>query len=725
MDALRIIASPGRLIDSSHSNSNLIAVTERHVPGVGGSEELIPHSGGVDMLAGEHAVAGGDLGVLGDLLLSFSVAAIAVSLFHRLRLPSIVGLLVAGMLVGPYGLGLINDVHRVSTLSEIGVVVLLFAVGMEFSLSRLMGLGRLMIRLGFPQVIICLVAGVVGSWWYLGDVRPAILVGMLLAMSSTAVVFKLLTDRGELQSPQGIAATAVLLLQDMLVVVCMLLLPLLAEHDVPVTSVVTSLVLGSAIVALLFLGRYVVPSILYQVARTNNRELFLIVIVLLCLGSAALTASMGWSLALGAFLAGLMLAESEYAAQTIAEVLPFRDTLASLFFISVGMLLDLRMVGNQLGLIVATVMAVVMLKFLAAAVPTLWAGYPARLAVLVGVTLAQVGEFSFILAERGRYLDLLSPYEYQIFLSSAVLTVMLTPILISSGPWLAERVAHYPFFSGRDFEHSDDMQAGPSRHGHVLIAGYGVNGRNLARVLQVVDIDYVVLELNPETVRQGRKANQPIVYGDCSRLSVLRHCGIDTARVFVIAISDPINSRRALEVARRANPRLHIVVRTRYLAEVEQLRRLGADVIIPEEFETSVEIFAQVLREYDLPQNLILDLIDRVRRDHYEVLRDTKVSPAKVELPFDILDQLEIETCLIGEMSPSKGKTLAELQLRTATGATLMAIRRRGKLIINPAANLRFEEGDIAVCIGDRMQVDAAVYLLAPPHRPTTLSSTT
>jgi CPA2 family monovalent cation:H+ antiporter-2 len=656
--------------------------------------------------------------VLRDLLIIFAVAAAVVLVLQRLRLPSIVGLLVVGVLIGPYGLSLIHETERVRMLAEIGVVVLLFAVGLEFSLPRLVGLGRLMARVGVPQVLICAAVGVAATGWYFGDVRPALFVGMLLAMSSTAVVFKLLSDRGEMASPQGNVAAAVLLFQDLLVVVCMVVLPLLAQRGADEPSPWQALAVGTLVVALMLLiGRFIVPHLLFQVVRTHNRELFLMVLVLLCLGSAALTASMGWSLALGAFLAGLALSESEYASQTLAEVLPFRDTLSCLFFISVGMLLDLGFVLANLPLVLITVLAVVLLKFVAGALPTLLAGYPLRIAVLTGLILAQIGEFSFILADRGLALGLVNHEQYQTFLAAAVLTITLTPLLIAVGPRLGDLLSGLPVPERwrAGLWAAESSEAKIVARDHVIIVGYGLNGRNLARVLQAADIDYVVLELNPETVRQARQRGEPVYYGDCTRLAVLEHLGGAAARQLVIAISDPVSTRRAVQAARRINPRLHIIVRTRYLSEVEELRRLGANVIIPEEFETSVEIFAQVLREYEVPRNLIHDLIERVRSEQYEVLRDVKVPAMRVVLPHaNILEKMEISSCWIREGSPARDRTVGEMNLRAATGATLMAVRRGRELLLNPGPELRFQADDTAILIGERGQVQRALELLDP-----------
>ena len=655
---------------------------------------------------------------LRDLLIVFAVAGAIVFLFQRLRVPSVVGLLAAGMLVGPHSLGLIHDFEHIRTLAEVGVVVLLFAVGLEFSLPRLTGMGKLMVRIGGLQVLICVITGVLATCWYFGSVRPAILVGMLLAMSSTAVVFKLLTDRGELASPQGNVAAAVLLFQDLLVVVCMVVLPLLAAGSGEGPSPLVSLGLGTLVIgAMLLVGRYLVPQVLHQVARTNNRELFLISLVLVCLGSSALTASMGWSLALGAFLAGLALSESDYATQTLAEVLPFRDTLASLFFISVGMLLDLRFLAANLPIVTATVLAVIVLKFVAGALPTILAGYPLRLAVLAGAALAQVGEFSFILADRGLALSLLNHEQYQTFLAAAVLTVALTPAMLAGGPSLADLLARLPFpaqwHSGRGIAHAADEKV--AARDHVIVIGYGLNGRNLTRVLQAVDIEYVILDLNPDTVRHARARGEPAYYGDCTRPAVLDHLGIGAARMLVVAISDAASARRAVQLAHRANPNLHIVVRTRYLTELDELRRLGATTIIPEEFETSVELFARVLREYEVPTNLILELIDRIRSEHYEVLRDVKLPPTRVALPhLNVLDKMDFQSCWIRDLSPLKDRTLGDVNLRAATGATLVAVRRTGKLLLNPGPDLRFQPNDVVILMGDRSQVYQAMCLCDP-----------
>ena len=574
---------------------------------------------------------------LADLVIVFAVAAAVVFAFGLLRLPSVVGLLVAGVLVGPYGLSLVSDLHVVEVLAEIGVVVLLFTVGLEFSLSRLIIMLPTMARVGLPQIVGTTALVTVATWWYLGTLPQAVFAGMLVAMSSTAIVLKLLADRGETAAPHGRVAVAVLLLQDLVVVAAMLAVPLLASaagvrspsqatapvgHAAglfanPVASVAAGL---AAVAAVLAVGRLLVPRILHEVVRLRNRELFLMTIVLACLGTAAITAQVGLSLALGAFLAGLLLSESEYGHQAFTEVLPFRDTLASLFFVSVGMLLDVRFLAEHAALVAVTVLAIVLGKTAMTVIPALLAGYPPRTSLLAGAALAQVGEFSFVLGSRGAEAGLLDRDDYQTFLAAAVLTMAATPLLAVVLPGWLDRLSQSRWCGWwlTDRTPPADRQ---ELADHVIIAGFGLNGRNLAAALAEFGVPHVVLELNPETVRHERSLGLDIHYGDCTRAAVLEHVGIARARAYVLAISDAASTRRSVQIARELAPGVRIIVRTEYVLEVEELRHLGANEVIPAEFETALALFDRVLSIYDVPEATIDDRADRMRLENYGFLR--------------------------------------------------------------------------------------------------------
>ncbi|QDV33420.1 cation:proton antiporter domain-containing protein [Tautonia plasticadhaerens] len=659
-------------------------------------------------------------GFLYDLLIVYAAAGLVVFAFQKMHIPAVVGLLVSGMAVGPSGLGLVGDQEDVQLLAEVGVVVLLFTIGLEFSLSRLLTLGKEMLGIGLPQVLICIIVPTLATRWYLGSWGPALFAGMLVAMSSTAVVLKLLLERGEIGTPHGKIAVAVLLLQDLLVMAFMLAIPLLApDSGGRAGSPWGQLGLGVGVVLLILVGsRFVIPPILLRVVQTRNRELFLIFIFLFCIGMATLTAWAGLALALGAFLAGLAISESEYAHQTLAEVLPFRDTLSSLFFVSVGMLLDLQYLADHLALILATVLAMVVLKFLAAAGPSWVFGYPMRTGTLAGLSLCQIGEFSFVLAGRGLESGILGPGDYQTFLAAAVLTMALTPIFIGLGPSISGNLERLPPIRGLSERRrarllADESSLPPESLGdHVIIAGFGLAGRNLARVLRGIDIPYVILEMNPDSVRRLRGQGEPVLYGDCARPSVLEHAGIDRAKMLVVVISDPQATRRAVKMARFLNPGLYLVARTHYAQDIDELRHLGADEVVPEDFVTSIELFDRVLVEYQVPRNLILDLIDRVRSDQYQVLRSAR--PVRLDMPFSVGEGAEVDSCLVPEGSPAVGRSIEALRLRTDTGATILALRRGGRDLINPDPNVEIGSGDVLVLFGDRSQVDRAIALVAP-----------
>jgi len=663
---------------------------------------------------------------LADLLVVFAVAAVVVFAFGRAQIPSVIGLLVSGVLVGPYGLSLVDDVESVELLAEIGVVVLLFTVGLEISLSRLLVMLPLMARVGLPQIVGTTLVVAVATWWHLGAFPRAIFAGLLVAMSSTAIVLKSLADRGQTATPPGRIAVAVLLLQDLLVVVAMLAVPLLAAaagqpavdhaaaaagHSEPlVADPLLAVLLGFAVVAaVLVAGRQVIPRVLHEVVRLRNRELFLIVLVLICLGTAAITARVGLSLALGAFLAGLALSESEYGHQAFAEVLPFRDTLASLFFVSVGMLLDISFVLSHLGLVCLMVVAIIFVKLFVTAVPAVAAGFPLRTSLIAGGTIAQVGEFSFVLGSRGEEVGLLAAGDYQTFLAAAVLTMAATPLVTSLLPRVCDGLARSRRFGRLFFE--PPPPTGRDLADHVVIAGFGVNGRSLATALTEFGVPHVILELNPETVRRERVTGIDIRYGDCTRRAILEHAGISRARAYVVAISDPASARRSVRVARDLAPDTQILIRTEYLAEVDELRLLGADVVVPAEFETALSIFERVLGIYDVPEETIDDMVDDLRLENYGFLRGGgRRLAVRPEGSPDLFDQLG--SCQIPAGSVVEGHSIGELGIRAATGVTIIAVRRHGRLIRNPGADFRLQSGDELSFVGSREERTAASQLL-------------
>ncbi len=509
-----------------------------------------------------------------DLLLLLLASVPIAFLFSRLRLPTIVGFMITGVVIGPYGLGLIREAEAIDFLAEIGVVLLLFTIGLEFSLRRILEMKRLVMVGGGLQVFLT-VALVAALAYLLG--RPfnqALFFGFLFALSSTAIVLKTYVERAEIDAPHGRAGVGVLLFQDLSIVPMMLLVPVLVGGEgVPLSRVVLTLGAAAVAIAVIILAaRKLVPYLLYQIVRLRSPEVFIISVVLMSLGTSWLTSQFGLSLALGAFIAGMVLSESEYSHQIVADILPFRDVFNSVFFISIGMLLSLAALWADLATVLAWVAALTAGKALLVFAAVRLLGYSLRVSVMTALGLAQVGEFSFILAKVGLAEGLLSGADYQRFLAASILSMIATPFLIKAAPRVGYALQSLlspgsmlePTVTGFRPEEAD-------LRGHVCIIGYGLNGRNLARVLRRVRIPYLVLELNAEAVRDAGPQGERIIYGDATRREVLHHVGLESARILVVAISDPVATRHAVRLARQMNQDLHIIVRTRYMSELQDL----------------------------------------------------------------------------------------------------------------------------------------------------------
>jgi monovalent cation:H+ antiporter-2, CPA2 family len=653
--------------------------------------------------------------LLRDLAIIFAGSLVVILAFHRLRLPALPGFIVAGVLLGPNALGLVSDVHQVESLAEVGVILLLFTIGIEFSLSRLREMGRQVVVGGGSQVLLTVVLTLALAVLFGVPWPVAVLLGFLVALSSTAIVLKGLTDKGEIDTPHGRLATGVLIFQDLCVVPMMLVLPFLAGAGSGLGGLGLALLkAGLVVVGVLVLARTVVPRVLSEIVKTRSRELFLIAVILVGTLTALGTAAAGASLALGAFLAGLVISESDYGHQAMAELLPFRDVFISLFFVTVGMLVQVGFLRDHPVLAVAGVVAIMGGKTVLAALGPGLLGYSGRVALLAGLAVSQIGEFSFVLARQGRGTGLFSEDLYQTFLAVAVLTMLVTPFVLQGGPALVEGLERLvpldrllPGFRRPAMTASEEPLTD-----HVIVAGYGLNGRNLAAALRSIRAPYLIVELNAQTVRQARARGEPAFYGDATREEILRALGAERARMLVVAISDPAATRRMVRVARTLNQRIHIIARTRYVVEMPELTRLGANVVIPEEFETSIEIFAQVLTHYGVPRSEIERLVDQIRGSHYEVLRAGAGGRLSLEGVVGV-PQMAIERMRLSAHSALAGKRLAATGLRSQTGALVLSVVRGTEELATPDPNFRLAAGDILVVVGQPHQLQAAATLVA------------
>ncbi len=655
-----------------------------------------------------------DIPLLTDLLILLLAALPIAFLCHRLRLPVIVGFMLTGIIIGPSGAGLIHDVHAVELMAEIGVVLLLFTIGLEFSLRRMVEMKRLVLVGGGLQVALTILL-VFGLAWLFGrSFSQSVFFGFLFALSSTAIVLKSYMDRAEVEAPHGKAGVGILLFQDLCIVPMMLLTPVLSgkEGSEPLQIALTLGKALLAIVAIILTARIVVPFLLERIVNLRSPEIFIVFVVLVSLGTAAVTAQFGLSLALGAFIAGLVLSESEYSHQIVSDVLPFRDVFNSLFFISIGMLLSLNALLSGLTTVLFLLAALVVGKALIVLAVALLLGNSLRVATMIGLGLAQVGEFSFILAKVGAGQGLLSDGDYQQFLAASILSMILTPFLIKAAPRAGYALQSLVSPKSKEDFPVESLKTPDHQKGHVIIIGYGMNGRNLAKVLSRTSVPHTVLELNAENVRKGKADGAPIHYGDATRREILQHAGLASARILVVAISDLLATRRIVAQAREMNSDLNIIVRTRYMSELDDLYSLGANQVIPEEFETSIEIFSRVLREYGIGRNMIEREAQEIRREGYKVLRSSSLPLAEFSVVAEAFGAVSSEAVFIDEHSPAIGKTLAELNLRHRAGVTVTAAVCDNLTQINLGPEFKIRANDILVLLGNPEQIEQALEIL-------------
>jgi len=644
-----------------------------------------------------------ELPLLQEVVIILGLSVLVIFLLQRLKLPLILGLLLTGLIAGPHGLSLVKASHEVDIMAEIGVILLLFTIGMEFSLKRLASIRKAVLLGGSIQVVITIIV-VFGITKLFGFSTPqAVFLGFLFSLSSTAIILKLLQEKSELNSPHGRSSLAILIYQDIIVVPMMLLTPILGGQGGNIaTTLVWLVVKGAFIIAIVFISaRFIVPTILYQIVKTKSKELFILAVVVICFSVTWLSSQLGLSLSLGAFMAGLIISESEYSHQATSTVLPFREVFTSFFFVSMGMLLDTTFLLQHIWLILALTALTILVKATIASIAAFVLRYPLRTVIIIGFIVFQVGEFSLILSRTGMEYNLLTEETYQYFLSISILTMGITPFVIDGGRRLAELV-------GDKMEEAFGTETQPVDESakalddeelkdHLVIVGYGINGENLAKAARYANIPYRILELNARTVKEQREKGEPIIFGDPVHPHILEEVNIERARIVVIAISDPTAIRNIISNIRSFSKKVYIIVRTRYLSEMDELFKLGADEVIPEEFETSIEIFTRVMSNYLLPSDEIESFTREIRRDSYDMLRsfsDQAYYPQ--QLPNIQLSAIKVEH----DFNPIAGKKVQDSDLRNNHGINLVAIKRGDNVTTDITKDTVIQVDDVLYVFG-------------------------
>jgi CPA2 family monovalent cation:H+ antiporter-2 len=558
--------------------------------------------------------------LLRDIFLIFSVAVAVAFASHRLRVPTVVGLIVAGVIAGPYGLGLVQDTHAVEQLAEIGVIFLLFTIGLEFSVESIARVKRLFFVGGPLQVIAtALPLAFVGRAAGL-SAQGAVLVGLLGSLSSTAIILRLLQSRSELTSPQGKGAMAILIFQDIAFVPMMLAIPFLAGQVQGAPWLQIALLVAKAIgiwLVIWLVAPRLVPRMLTAIARTGSNELFLLSIGVICFAVAFGTSLLGLSLALGAFLAGLILSDSEHSHRTLENVLPFRDAFSSFFFVSIGMLLDAEYVVENAAVLAGLTALFIVVKAVASTVVMQAVGLPYRVSALTGLSLAQTGEFSLLVLAAGFSARVVDSHQYQLILAVCLFSMMAAPFIVGAQHRVTDWLARAPMPTAvREGRYFIAAEPDPKLVDHIVIAGYGVIGAMVGHSAKLCEISYDTIEMDYSIVQEQSNRGVPIFYGDATQEASLLKANLPGARVFVVAIPDPLGAARAIAAARRLNPRVHIVARVRYVRDMSRLYQLGANVIVSEEVEASIKIFSAVLGHYGVPDEMIEEFGGIAPRHH-------------------------------------------------------------------------------------------------------------
>jgi monovalent cation:H+ antiporter-2, CPA2 family len=655
-----------------------------------------------------------ELTILRDIVVIFALSTFVNLLFTRLKIPTVVGYVLTGMVAGPYFMGFVGEVENIEVLAEVGVIFLLFTLGIELSLKQLVKIRKTVFLGGFLQVFIT--AGV----FYLLSVvnnmnwRSSIIIGFLAAISSTTLILKVLQERSEVSSNYGQTVLGVSIFQDMLLVPLLLFVSLLGNPDIELGNELLLLLLkASGIIAFVYAGnRWVIPWILHFVAMTRNQELFIMTIMLICFGVALLTYVMGMSLAFGAFLAGLMISDSEYSHNTFGNFIPFKDIFVSFFFVSIGMLLNLSFVAENPMLVAVSVMLVFFLKFLIAAGTGFILGHTFRGIIIIGIALSQVGEFSFILASAGFEYNILSAHQYQLFLAVTVITMAMMPLLMKVSIPLANWFLKFPLpdFLVKGIFPLKEADIPPYQN-HLVIIGKDSSALKLSLMAKHYNLQHVSIVFDPVIAKEKVIAGDNIVYGDAVNEPILLKAHVDKADVVVLSVGSIVPSLAILEKVKNINSRAFVIVRAQTVEHIQQFYDLGADQVYPEKLEIAIDFFHRILMKKLYPQKEINRMLAHIRSMNLGDLTEKDM----VNQPslFDQMPNVNIAAVSVDDKSFAAGKTLGDLDLRKKTGVTLLAVKREKIMIDHPNLRTKFEEGDIVYILGNPEQVNLASELFS------------
>lgn len=649
-----------------------------------------------------------DLSLLQDILVLLGFSVIIVFLLQRIKLPSILGFLITGIVIGPHGFSLVQEVEQVETISQIGVILLLFVIGMEMSIKQLALIKKTVFVGGFLQVGLTVISTAFIYRFFDAEWPQAVFMGFLFSLSSTAIVLSILQERNEISKAHGRNALGILIFQDIIVVPMMLVTPLMAGNAT--TSITSSILmlLGKTLVVLVItyvLARYIIPKLMYYIAKTNSKELFLLTTITICFAVADLTALAGLSLALGAFLAGLIISESEYSHQATSIILPFRELFTSFFFISVGMLMNLDFFIHHVGTILLLMVLLFIVKSGVTAIAIAVLKYPAKTVMLTALALFQVGEFAFIMAVVGIDNGLLDQETYQYFLAISICSMLATPFVLMYSDKMTEAVLGlFSKKKKKDFReklpNKITEETANQLENHLIIVGYGINGKALARAAEMKDIPYVVLETNADTVEKEKVTSTHLIYGDASNTNILNMVNLYKARVIVVAVTNFEISKNIILAVRSVSKSVRLMVRTRFVSEMEDLKALGANVVVSKELEASIEMFSRVMHDFLMPEDEIITFTEAIRADNQTLFGEEVRLPRTFKA--EAIPNFNITALRVFKDSGSPlGISLKNLDLRAKFGINIIAINRNEEMIANLSSDEKIQQNDLLYVQGE------------------------
>lgn len=649
------------------------------------------------------------MGLLQDLVVLMLCSAVVLILFSKVRVPAILGFILTGVIIGPSCLHLVSDTPAIELFAEVGVMLLMFTIGLEFSLDTIRRMKFEVLVLGSLQIVLTMAAAT-GITLMLGyKIYEALLVAFVVSMSSTAIVMKLLQDQRKLQTPYGKIMVGILLFQDICLVPLIVLTPFLAPlQQTGSLEIFFKLLKTFALMAVIFMAaKFLLPKAFDFVCRFRVREIFLPLVLALCFGLALLTANLGFSLAMGSFIAGMILAESQYLYEIETEIKSLKNIFISLFFVSIGLLLDLNYLSDSAPQVLAGVGGIISLKIGIVFLILRIAKYPANVSIVTALGIAQIGEFSFLLLNLAQHLGIVSSDYYQYLLSVTIISMLTTPLLLFAGTkaaaveGLKEKIK-----SSRTF---------PALKDHVIIGGFGMNGQHLAKIFKALDIPFSAIEMNPATVKKFKEQGENILFGDITRADNLTHLGIERATMMIIAISDHDATFKAVEIGRNMNKNMRIIIRSDYFSQMENAYKKGADAVVSQDFEAAIQISSQTLKYFGISSRIIDVQNKLLRNHHYGFFAEAKDK----EPDFKLAEMAAIsELCdlyLVRSGHSLIGKTVKDMDF-TVNGRylniTIIGVVRKNELLRKVRSYFVLEEHDTLLLFGEQNRMeDAKEYL--------------